>query len=113
LFIRYFQTNIYIERQYFYIEQLEREISNELQSNIFARESKNYLQSYPLVLDIIDFIYKLAFPVLAILLIALKIIFEWIQQNNIISCLIDSFIAFAIILLSIFYLIFLHKKKEN
>jgi hypothetical protein len=113
LFIRYFQTNIYIERQYSYIEQLEQDISNEFQSNIFIRESKNYLHEYPMVLDIIDFIYKWVFPILAIVLISFKIIFEWIQRNNIISCLIDSFIAFAIILLSIFYLIFLHKKNKK
>ncbi|MHB9291184.1 hypothetical protein Holit_00256 [Hollandina sp. SP2] len=112
LFIRYFQTNIYIERQYSYIEQLEQEISNELQSN-FIRESKNYLHEYPIVLDMIDFIYKWAFPILAIVLILFKIIFEWIQRNNIISCLIDSLIAFAIILLSIFYLFFLNRKNKT
>jgi hypothetical protein len=54
LFIRYFQTNIYIERHYSYIMQLEQDISKELQSNIFNRERKNYLQSYPLILDIIE-----------------------------------------------------------
>jgi hypothetical protein len=81
LFMRYFQTNIYIERQYSYIDQLEQEISKELQSNIFARESKNYLQKHPMVLDIINFIYKWIFPVLGILLITFKIIFEWIQKT--------------------------------
>jgi H+/gluconate symporter-like permease len=112
LFIRYFQTNIYIERQYSYIEQLEQDISKELK-NIFNRESQNYLKKYPKVLNTIDFIYKWAFPVLAILLIALKIISEWFQKNNIISCVIDSIIAIAIILLSVLYLIFLHPRKEK
>jgi uncharacterized membrane protein (DUF485 family) len=112
LFIRYIQTNIYIERQYSYIEQLEQNISKELQGT-FTRESKNYLNKYPIVLDVIDIIYKWVFPVLSILLIAVKLISEWVQKNNIISCIVDSVIAIAIILLSVLYLIFLHPRKEK
>jgi hypothetical protein len=112
LFIRYIQTNIYIEREYSYIGQLEQDISKKLQST-FNRESGNYSDKYPIVLDMIDTIYKWAFPILAILLIVAKIITEWIQKNNVISCIIDSVIAFTFISLSVLYLIFLHLRKEK
>jgi hypothetical protein len=112
LFIRYIQTNIYIERQYLYIKQLEQDISKELRST-FNRESQNYLNKYPKVLDMIHVLYQWVFPVLAIILIAVKIITELLQKNNIISCIIDSVIAVAIILLSVLYLIFLHPRKKK
>jgi hypothetical protein len=62
---------------------------------------------------VIDIIYKWVFPVLSILLIAVKILTEWVQKNNIISCIIDSIIAVAIILLSVLYIIFLHPRKNK
>jgi hypothetical protein len=52
LFMRYIQTNIYIERQYKYIAQLENEITEKLKVK-FNRESGNYENEYPFVLNII------------------------------------------------------------
>ncbi|MDR1884006.1 MAG: hypothetical protein LBR26_14675 [Prevotella sp.] len=109
LFMRYMQTNIYIERQYKYIEKLEMGISQSFQVT-FSRESANYENEYPLVLNAIHIIYVWVFPILSIIIIALKIYFEKIQNINIIPFIFDSIIAIIIILLNIFYLSFLHKK---
>jgi hypothetical protein len=111
-FIRYIQTNIYIERQYKYIEQLENKIAEQTEIE-FNRESKNYENEYPLVLNMIHIIYTWVFPVMSILIIALKIYFEKIQRINIVPLAFDTIIALIIILLNIFYLTFLHKKKST
>ena len=63
LFIRYIQTNTYVERQYKYIENLEAEITK-LSSIKFTRESKSYLESYPKVLDFIHIIYVWIYPLI-------------------------------------------------
>lgn len=109
IFIRYIQINIYIERQYKYIEQLENKISEQAEIE-FNREGKNYENEYPLVLNMIHIIYVWVFPIMSILIIVLKIYFEKIQNINIIPFIFDTMIALFIILLNIFYLIFLHKK---
>ena len=64
--IRYVQHNTYIERQYAYIEELESSISKSLEGAKFDRESKNYLNEYPIVLDVIDIFYKWFAPILFI-----------------------------------------------
>jgi hypothetical protein len=109
LFIRYIQTNIYIERQYKYIEQLENKIAEQFNTD-FNRESKNYEDKYPLVLKLIHIIYVWIFPVMSIVIIISKIYFEKIQKINIIPFFFDLTIAIIIILINIFYLIFLHSK---
>lgn len=111
LFIRYIQTNIYIERLYKYIEELECKIAEQTEIK-FNRESKNYEKEYPLVLNMIHIIYVWIFPIMSILIIILKISFEKIQKINIVPFVFDTIIAVIIILLNIFYLMFLHKKKS-
>ncbi|MDR2408203.1 MAG: hypothetical protein LBE13_08840, partial [Bacteroidales bacterium] len=83
LFMRYIQTNIYIERLYKYIKQLENRIEEQAEV-IFNRESKSYEVKYPLILNIIHIIYVWIFPIMSILIITLKIYFERIQNINIV-----------------------------
>lgn len=52
--IRYIQDMLYVERQYIYLDSLEKEISNLGSVNIFAREGANYQKDYPMVLNFID-----------------------------------------------------------
>lgn len=108
-FIRYYQASIYIERLYKYIDELENTISDNYKIK-FDRESKNYDKNYPLVLNIIHIIYFWLFPIITIIIIGLKIIFEMISKINIFSIIFDSMIAIIIIILNIFYLAFVHKR---
>lgn len=95
LFMRYIQTNIYIERLYKYIEQIENEIEKQVEI-MFNRESKNYENEYPLVLNIIHIIYVWLFPIMSILIVSLKIYFEKVQNINIVPFIFDATIALAI-----------------
>jgi len=110
-FIRYFQTSIYIERQYKYFEKLEEIISQNYKID-FYRESKNYENNYPIILSIIYRIYVYVFPALAIFVIVIKIYYEFINITNIISLIFNSIIALLIVILNIFYLVFIIKKNN-
>ena len=57
--IRYIQDVLYIERQYIYLDSLEKEISNLSSIDIFMREGTNYQKDYPMVLNFIDLFYNL------------------------------------------------------
>ena len=109
-FIRYFQSSIYIERLYKYIGELENTVSKNYQIK-FDRESKSYEDNYPIILEIIHFIYMWIFPILSIVIIVLKIYFEFININNIVSLIFDIIIAIMIIGLNICYLFFISIKK--
>lgn len=62
--IRYCQDTLYVERQYKYLDKIEKSISRKLDGNVFDRESDNYLCGYPMVLDFIDLFYKMLMPVI-------------------------------------------------
>jgi hypothetical protein len=109
-FISYFQTSIYIERQYKYFEELENAISTNYEIK-FDRESKNYEDNYPIILSIIWRIYVWIFPILSIFIISLKIYFEFKYIVNIIPFVFDAIIALLIIIINIFYLVFIFLKK--
>jgi hypothetical protein len=104
-FIRYFQANIYIERQYKYLKELEDTISQNYKIK-FDRESKNYEDNYPKILSLIHIIYVWFFPILSIFIIALKILFEVKNISDIMSFLFDTFIASLVIVLNICFLLF-------
>lgn len=110
LFMRYIQANIYIERNYKYIECLEKTISQNHEI-IFDRESRNYEDKYPFVLTFVHNIYVWGFPIMSIIIITLKIVLEKFQYNNGFTFILNAIIAATIILLNIFYLIFIHGKK--
>jgi hypothetical protein len=99
-FMRYIQANIYIERNYKYIESLETTISKNYDI-IFDRESRNYEDKYPLVLTLIHKIYVWGFPILSIIIITLKIVLE--KNSNIFTFVFNAIIAVTIILINIFY----------
>ncbi len=109
--MRYIQSNVNIERQYQYIHQLEKDISNRINVT-FEREGKNYLEDYPFVLNIIDFLYKWFFPLFFIVTIAVKVFIEILIHTNIACTICDSLIGGTVILLWTSYLFFLHSKKK-
>ena len=110
--IRYFQINTYIERQYTYLHKLESDIANKVDF-IFEREGKGYLDKYPLLLDMIYYIYTWAFPVIYILVVCYKIVLEWVNRFSIGNVLLNTIISGCIILASILYLIMLHSKGND
>lgn len=120
LLIQYLHKNIYIERQYPYLASLEKEI-NELSSlKTFNREGDNYLNQYPLILNVLDVFYKWIIPLLVIIINGIKLYFEYV--NNVCLFLkINDTICFSFIaLLVILYLKMLHfshnkneKKAKN
>lgn len=115
--LRYFQTAVFIERQYKYIHKLEDQLNKELKEDIITREGKSYLSKYPLFSDWMCFLYTMFFPILLFLITLTKIISEWVNFCNSfsINIIIDS-IIFLILAISIFlYVKMLHfdKKKKN
>ena len=103
ILIRYFQTNIQIERQYSYIGKLESELTNKAGANIFCRESTEYSRGYPFILNVIDIFYKFIIPLVLLFLHLIKIYFclAGIPQGfgvvSFIEIIIDTFLIFLII----------------
>jgi hypothetical protein len=106
--MQYYQKNIYVERQYGYLSDIEEVLSAKIHGSL-NREGKNYLQNYPLYSDFIDWTYKSGFHIISITLIVVKISNEWISQNHNLGTIFDSIIAIFIIILTILYMLFLHQ----
>lgn len=107
--IRYYQANSYIERLYKYIHSLEATISS-LTGRPFDRESKSYLEEYPILLDFISIIYRVVFPLIYCFVIMVKLISEIAVKPPKIFLYLDISLAACCLLLTVFYLVFLHKQ---
>ena len=74
---RYYQTVIQIERQYDYIHHLEELISKRYpNTRAFTREGKSYLDEYPIFSNWIWLLYTLAFPLIILTCIVIRILGE-------------------------------------
>ena len=114
--VRYYQTTIFVERQYSYIEVIETEIVKETGLSCFERESKVYLSNYPKVLDLIHIFYTWAIPILLQVINTVKIILEWKAKPNAAATWVDTLIYVFLLVLTILFLIFMHapvKIKEK
>lgn len=109
--IRYIQDMLYIERQYMYLDKLEKEISNLTATGIFSREGENYQKNYPMVLNFIDLFYKMLMPILFALINIVRIHEEWIlSQESSIALVCDTILCAAIIIIDWFYFFEIHTK---
>lgn len=109
--IRYIQDMLYIERQYIYLNNLEKEISNLGTINIFAREGANYQKDYPMVLNFIDLFYKLLMPIFFALINVVRIYREWILLDKVtISLICDTVLFASIFVIDWFYFFEIHSK---
>lgn len=108
IMIRYYQTNIYIERQYKYIDVLEDKISTMLKEPCFKRESDNYLEKYPIVLDLIYVFYTWIIPLLIIIINIGKILIEFRSVSNFWSVMFDTLCCIFTAILTIMYLAMMH-----
>ena len=75
--VKYFQSVFFIERQYDYIHSLEVTLSFDYEGVEFTREGKSYLNSYPIFLDWMSFLYTILVPVILALVISAKIFTEY------------------------------------
>ena len=111
--VRYFQTTIYVERQYPYIEAIEAEIAKETQLICFDRESKAYLSNYPKVLDMIHIFYTWMIPILLQMINTIKIVLEWNSVQSIVIVWVDTAIYVFLFVLTILFLAFLHAPAKR
>ena len=110
--VKYFQTVVYIERQYEYIHKLEEEISKKYKNKVFTREGLSYLKNYPIFLKWTSFLYTVFFPILLVLIAVLKIGNE-MQTSGFSSILfwINGIFCLFILIAALLYLRTIHCKK--
>ncbi len=117
LLMQYLHKNIYVERQYSYLNILEKEIGSHLNSGLFNREGDNYLKNYPLISNVLDIFYKCFFPILVVGINGTKLVFEYINGVCLFLKIFDTICFLFILLLIILYLKMLyfdtHSKKET
>lgn len=77
LVIKYFQSVIFIERQYNYIHKIEALLSQEYENKTFTREGISYLKDYPKFLNWASFLYTILFPIILLVISTLKIFSEF------------------------------------
>ena len=110
--IRYFQTNININRQYKYIHFLEDKFTNILGESIISREGKHYLSNYPGFPKFMDFLYTWVFPVMLVATGLLEIIEEWPGYKDIRMPYLLGIIFYLIIVTSV-VLYIIHLKSSS
>ena len=110
--IRYFQTVIYIERQYEYIHALEELLAANYDGIAFTREGKSYLSDYPLFSKWTWAVYTIAFPLLLVLVLAVKLATEFYRATTLDWLFAFNALTFGAISVSVaLYLVSLHGKR--
>ncbi len=111
LVVRYFQTVVYIERQYDYIHNLEDQLSSLYNNMAFTREGKSYLSNYPYFSDWVWILYANFFPILLIIVIIAKILNEIRFAGLSALSIFDILVSVSIVVSTILYLCMIHFKK--
>lgn len=103
--LKYCQYSILIERQYNYLHHLESRISKSFGSrDIYCRESRAYLNKYPLFSELVWIYYSFLFPAIVILSVWLAIYFEWSKiWGPLYHLIYDSSLSMAVIMCLVFY----------
>ena len=108
--VRYCQDVLYIERQYIYLDKIEKEISQESSMTSFDREGEEYLKEYPMVLNFVDLFYKMFCPILFMAINIVHIVREWKNAILTLAILSDTMIFMAIFIITWFYFFEIHSK---
>ena len=112
--IKYFQSVIFIERQYSYFHSLEELLSSEYEKSAFTREGKSYLSNYPAFLNWASFLYTILFPVILAVISISKIISEYKQYGFNEPLMWFNILIFVFIIISLgLYLYGIHFKKKS
>lgn len=107
--IRYIQDMLYVERQYLYLEKIEKEIADLSTTGIFSREGENYQRNYPMVLNFIDLFYKMFMPIVFAAINIVRIYEEWVfKQGSNVALGCDTILCIAIIIIDWFYFFEIH-----
>lgn len=95
---RYYQTVIQIERQYDYIHHLEELVSGRYPgTRAFTREGKSYLGEYPLFSNWVWLLYTLAFPLIIMLCISIRIYGELANYEILGLSLAPAFVSYLLV----------------
>ena len=112
--VRYVQNVLYVERQYLYLDGLEKRIAKQLgkkaNDSLFSREGDNYLKDYPVVLNFIDLFYKVVAPILFGVINVVHIVQEWNNVGTRLGLICDTVICITILIITWFYFFAIHKK---
>lgn len=112
--VRYVQDMLYVERQYVYLDRLEKQIDSMMgKDGIFNRESVHYLKNYPIALNLIDLFYKMFCPILFAGINVAHIIQEWKCNTMGLPIIVDSFICLSITIITWFYYFEIHTKTTE
>lgn len=110
--IKYYQTVVFIERQYGYIHSLEEIISSYFDDKAFTREGKTYLSNYPKFSNWVFFLYTVFFPLCLIFIVTVKIINEFSSSESIsLLFIVNAIFCLSIIVTTVLYLFLVHSKK--
>lgn len=105
--MKYFQLNIVVERQYKYLNILEKEINEYIgKQYVFQREGKSYATLYKCFPNIVWIIYTYTFPILLLGMSIVKLIQELKSYSSFELTLILDIILFlilCIVVISYFY----------
>ena len=74
--IKYFQSVVFIEREYGYIHALEGVLSRYYSDRAFTREGASYLDNYPMFLNWASFLYTMLIPAILLVVVVSKIAAE-------------------------------------
>ncbi len=112
--LKYFQSVVFIERQYNYIHQLEEQLSKEYEKKAFTREGESYLKDYPAFLNWASCLYTIFFPAILLIISSSKIVSECKLLGFKQILVWFNVVFFLCIAISvILYLIALHVKKRD
>lgn len=108
--VRYVQDVLYVERQYVYLDKLEKKINEFVGDDIFSLEGDYYLDNYPVVLNFVDLFYKFFSPILFTLINVVHIIEEWRTVSSKLALACDTVICVAIFIITWFYFFEVHTR---
>lgn len=95
---KYYQIVIQIERQYDYIHHLEEIIGSRYSgTRAFTREGKSYLDQYQLFSNWIWLLYTLAFPLIILLCIVIRIYGDLANYESLGASLIPGYVSYLLV----------------
>lgn len=108
----YFQAVLHVERQYGYIYNLEKQISQHFDGHAFIREGKHYRDNKRKFSSWTKFIFWILSPLLIILFLIYWQVFLFSNsQTEVIYLVVNSLISLSVIISMGLYLWALYKKK--
>ena len=112
--VRYVQNVLYVERQYLYLDGVEKRVAQQLgkkaNDSLFSREGDNYLKDYPVVLNFIDLFYKVVAPILFGVINVVHIVQEWNNVGTRLGLICDTVICITILIITWFYFFEVHTR---